>query len=72
MKTITKTETQEPTAEVQRGKTGARSQNPSRNQKDGRQPKWGLRNILVPVDFSEPSKKSLRYTLCFASLFDHP
>jgi nucleotide-binding universal stress UspA family protein len=45
---------------------GARNQSPSRSQKDVSQTKWGLRNILVPVDFSEPSKKALSYALRFA------
>ena len=31
-----------------------------------RQTTWELRNILVPIDFSEPSKKALRYATYFA------
>lgn len=31
-----------------------------------RQPRWELRNILAPIDFSETSKKALSYALSFA------
>ena len=48
-------------------KLRARTQKPSaRVQNAARQTKWELRNILVPTDFSEPSKKALNYALCLA------
>jgi nucleotide-binding universal stress UspA family protein len=60
------TGTQKPIVAARHGKSGARNQSPSSSQKGVRRLKWGLRNILVPVDFSEPSKKALSYALCFA------
>ena len=68
MKTFAKLNagTQEPSAGTRRSKVGAKSQCLSRAQVEVPQPKWELRNILVPTDFSEPSKKALRYAICLA------
>lgn len=33
-------------------------------------PKLALKNILVPVDFSESSRKAVRYATCFARQFN--
>jgi nucleotide-binding universal stress UspA family protein len=68
MKTFAKLKaaTQEPRVGARRSQVGARSQTLSHPQDEARQPKWELRNILVPTDFSEPSKKALSYALCLA------
>jgi nucleotide-binding universal stress UspA family protein len=58
--------TQEPSAGAGRSKTGVKSQSLFRTRNEALQPKWELRNILVPIDFSEPSKKALSYALSFA------
>jgi nucleotide-binding universal stress UspA family protein len=62
-----KTGTQKPNAGVRRSQTGAKSQSLSRPQNEVRRPKWELRNILVPTDFSEPAKKALRYAISLAN-----
>ena len=36
----------------------------------GSLPEWRLRNILVPVDFSECSGKAMHYAACFARQFN--
>ena len=61
-----KTLTQEANAEAGRGKTSAKNQGSFRIQNEVRQPKWELQNILVPIDFSEPSKKALSYAISVA------
>lgn len=33
-------------------------------------PEWRLRNILVPVDFSDCSRKAMHYASCFAKQFN--
>ena len=66
MKTNLKPGTQEPSARTRPGKVAAKSQSQLRAPNETRQPKWELRNILVPIDFSESSKKALSYALSFA------
>ena len=61
-----KTGTQEPNAGARRSERGAKGQSLFRTQNEVRQKKWESRNILVPIDFSEPSKKALRYAICLA------
>ena len=61
-----KTEIQEANAGARRSKASAKNQSLFRTQNEVRQTKWELRNILVPIDFSEPSKKALRYAICLA------
>ena len=61
-----KTEVQEADAGSRRSKAGAKNQSQFRTQNEVRQKKWESRNILVPIDFSEPSKKALRYAICLA------
>ena len=67
MKTFAKLKagTQEPGAGERRSQVGAKGRTPH-TRDEARQPKWELRNILVPTDFSEPSKKALSYALCLA------
>jgi len=68
MKTFAKLKagTQEPRTGARRSQVGAKSLTLSGTQNEARRPKWDLRNILVPTDFSEPSKKALSYALYFA------
>jgi nucleotide-binding universal stress UspA family protein len=49
-----------------RSRAGVKSQTLSDKQNEARQPKWQLRTILVPTDFSEPSRKAVRYAVCLA------
>jgi nucleotide-binding universal stress UspA family protein len=58
--------TQEPSAGTGRSRAGVKSQTISHTQNAARQSKWELRTILVPTDFSEPSKKALSYALYLA------
>jgi nucleotide-binding universal stress UspA family protein len=67
MKTFAKLKagTQEPRAGARRSQVGAKSQTPH-TRDEAPQPRWELRTILVPTDFSEPSKKALGYALYLA------
>lgn len=61
-----KAERSENGAPVGRAKAGAKDQRRSRSPNAHHRRKWHLKNILVPTDFSDASKKALSYAVRLA------